>query len=93
MVYVQIIIFRTLHSNVFPRQNAFTTTSSNRGMYRKVTKTLGALTFALVMCWSPFIVVRTLTYFSYLPSKGYVWRASQAPILLNAAVNPILYGF
>lgn len=62
MVYAQIIIFRKLGSKVFPRQNAFTTSCSNRGMHRKVAKTLAALTFAFVMCWSPFIVVRTLTY-------------------------------
>ena len=93
MVYAKIIIFRTLRSNVFPRQNAFRATCSNRGMHRKVAKTLTALTFAFVKCWSPFIVVRTLTYFDHLPGKGYVWRVSQTLILLNAAVDPILYGF
>ena len=92
MVYAQIIIFRTLRSNVFPRQNASTTVCSNRGMHRKVAKTLAALTFAFVICWSPFIVVRTLKYFDHLPGKGYVWRASQALLLLNTAVDPILYG-
>ena len=42
MVYAQIIIFRTLRSNIFPRQNASATTCSNRGMHRKVAKTLAA---------------------------------------------------
>ena len=92
MVYSQIIISRTLRSNVFLRQNAFTRTCSNRGMHRKVAKTLAALTFAFVICWSSFIVIRTLTHFDHLPGKCYALTVSQALILLNAAVDPILYG-
>ena len=85
MVYAQITIFRTLR---FQGRAA----NSKRGMHRKVAKTLAALTFAFVICWSPFIAVRTLKYFGHFPGKGYVWRTSQALLLLNTAVDPILYG-
>lgn len=93
MIYAQISIFLTLRSGVFPMQNNLTATTacSDRRLHRKVAKTLAALTLAFVTCWSPFIVVRTLKYFS-LTVEGYVWKASQLLILLNTALDPILYG-
>ena len=57
----------------------------------KVAKVLAALTIAFVICWSLFMVTRTLLYFHFT-NGGYVWRASQLLILLNTALDPILYG-
>ena len=91
MIYAQTTIFLTLRSSVrtFPSQNSFATSSTNR--HRKVAKTLTALTLAFVICWSPFMIFRTLMYF-YVSSEGHIWRASQLLILANTAIDPVLYG-
>ena len=89
MIYAQKRIFKSLRSGVFPTQNAFATTCSGR--HHKVAKILAALTVAFITCWSPFMVVRTLMYF-HVTDGGYIWRASQLLILLNTALDPILYG-
>ena len=89
MICAQTSIFKTLSSRVFPIRNAFTNVSSTR--HREVAKTLAMLTVAFTVCWTPFITVRTLMYF-HLIDGGYFFRASQLLILLNAALNPFLYG-
>lgn len=91
MIYAQTTIFLSLRSSVrvFPLQNSFATSTTNR--HRKVAKTLTALTLAFVLCWSPFMIFRTLMYF-YVSSEGHIWRASQLLALLNTALDPILYG-
>lgn len=89
MIYAQSTIFLTLRSRVFPTQNAFSRVHSKR--HRKVAKPLAALTAAFIVCWAPFIIVRTLMYF-HLTEDGYYWRASQLLIFLNTALDPILYG-
>ncbi len=90
MIYAQKKIFVSLRSGAqFPMRNAFTTACNKR--HQKVAKILAALTVAFAICWSPFMVVRTLMYF-HLTNGGYVWRASQLLILLNTALDPILYG-
>lgn len=91
MIYAQTTIFLTLRSSVrkFPSQNSFATSSTNR--HRQVAKTLTALTLAFVICWSPFMIFRTLMYF-YVSSEGHIWRASQLLILANTAIDPVLYG-
>ena len=92
MVYAQTAIFLALirsSRRVFPAQNAFATSYRNR--HRKVAKTLAALTLAFIICWSPFMIVRTLMYF-HLLSEGHVWRASQLLVMLNTVLEPILYG-
>ena len=91
MIYAQTTIFLTLRSSirVFPTQNSFATSSTNR--HRKVAKTLSALTLAFIICWSPFMIFRTLMYFN-LSSEGHIWRASQLLVLSNTAIDPILYG-
>ena len=85
MIYAQTAISLALRSSrrVFPTQNM------NR--HRKVAKTLAALTVAFIVCWSPFIIVRTLIYFHML-GEGHVWRASQLLVMLNTVLDPILYG-
>ena len=85
MIYAQTAISLALRSSrrVFPTQNM------NR--HRKVAKTLAALTVAFIICWSPFIIVRTLIYFHML-GEGHVWRASQLLVMLNTVLDPILYG-
>ena len=92
MIYTQTAIFLALirsSRRVFPTQNAFATSYTNR--HRKVAKTLAALTFAFIICWSSFMIVRTLMYF-HLLSEGHVWRASQLLVMLNTVLDPILYG-
>ena len=90
MIFTQRNIFRALRTRVLPVSNSFVTKSNHR--HKKVAKTLAALTTAFVLCWSPFMITRTLLYF-YLVSPGLVWRASQLLICLNAALDPLLYGF
>ena len=92
MIYAQTAIFLALirsSRRVFSTQNAFATSYTNR--HRKVAKTLAALTLAFIICWSPFMIVRTLMYF-HLLSEGHVWRASQLLVMLNTVLDPILYG-
>ena len=92
MIYAQTAIFLALirsSRRVFPAKNAFATSYTNR--HRKVAKTLAALTLAFIICWSPFMIVRTLMYF-HLLSEGHVWRASQLLVMLNTVLEPILYG-
>lgn len=89
MIYAQSTIFVTLRSRVFPTQSTFSTVCSKRHL--KVAKPLAALTVAFVICWTPFIIVRTLMYFD-VTGDGYFWRVSQLLIFLNTALDPILYG-
>lgn len=89
MICAQTSVFKTLRSRVFPIRNAFTNVSSTR--HRKVAKTLATLTVVFTVCWTPFITVRTMMYF-HLIGGGYIFRTSQLLILLNAALNPFLYG-
>ena len=91
MIRTQTVINRALRTSVVPViSNSFIHNSSQR--HRKVARTLVALTIAFVICWSPFMITRTLMYF-HLASSGLVWRASQLLICLNAALDPILYGY
>lgn len=90
MIFTQGNIFRALRTRVLPMSNSVIVTSNNR--HKKVAKTLVALTTAFALCWSPFMITRTLLYF-YLVSPGVVWRGSQLLILLNTALDPLLYGF
>ena len=90
MIVVQKRIFLSLRSSA--ASNTSNTIASVRcKRHYKVAKVLAALTIAFVICWSPFMVTRTMLYF-HLTSGGYVWRASQLSILLNTALDPILYG-
>ena len=89
MIYAQSSIFLTLRSRVFPTENVFSRVHSKH--HRKVAKPLTALTVAFIVCWTPFVIVRTLMYF-HLTEGGYYWRASQLLIFLNTALDPILYG-
>ena len=91
MIFTQTLIPRALRSRVVPAiNNSFIEKSVQR--HKKVAKTLMALTIAFAICWSPFMVTRTLIYFR-LTTPGIVWRASQLLIFLNAALDPILYGY
>ena len=91
MILTQTVIHRALRTRELPvKRNSFIQKSNQR--HRKVTKTLIVLTIAFVICWSPFMITRTLTYF-HLASPVFVWRASQILICLNAALVPILHGY
>lgn len=89
MIYTQSCIFRTLRVASIPT-TAFITHSKQR--QRKIAKTLSALTIAFVICWSPFMVIRTLIYFS-LASPDFAWKMSQLLIFLNSGLDPLLYGY
>ena len=90
MIFTQTQIKRALRSRVEVISNSFIEKSNRRN--KKIAKTLAALTIAFVVCWSPFMITRTLIYF-HLASPGLVWRASQLLICLNAALDPLLYGY
>ena len=76
MIYAQTAVFLAL---IRSSRRVFATSYTNR--HRKVAKTLAALTLAFIICWSPFMIVRTLMYF-HLLSEGLVWRASRLSFLL-----------
>ena len=90
MIVVQKRIFLSLRSSVASNMSN-TTASVHYKRHYKVARVLAALTIAFVICWSPFMVTRTMLYF-HLTNGGYVWRASQLLILLNTVLDPILYG-
>ena len=91
MIFTQSLIHRALQTRVVPIiSNSFIARTNQR--HKKVAKTLAALSIAFVLCWSPFMVTRTLIYF-HLASPDLIWRASQLLICLNAALDPILYGY
>ena len=74
MIRTQRAIHRALRTRVVPvKRNSFIQKLNQR--HRKVAKTLVALTIAFVICWSPFMITRTLIYF-HLASPGLIWRAS-----------------
>lgn len=54
--------------------------------HKKVATTLVALTTAFVICWSPFMVTRTLLYY-HPASYDLIWTGSQLLVCLNAAVG------
>ena len=91
MIFTQFQIRRALRSRVkvLPMRNSFIMKHNRR--HKKVAKTLAALTIAFVVCWSPFMITRTLIYF-HKASFNLIWTASQFLIFLNAALDPILYG-
>ena len=90
MIVVQKRIFLSLSSSVASNTSNIIASMRYKRHY-KVAKVLAALTIAFVICWSPFMVTRTMLYF-HLTNGGYVWRASQLLILLNTVLDPILYG-
>lgn len=90
MILTQSVIFRALRTRIEPVSNSFITTYNRR--HKNVAKTLAALTIAFVTCWSPFVITRTLIYF-HLVTPGLAWKASQLLICLNAALDPLLYGY
>ena len=88
MLVVQKRIFLSLSSSV--ASNASNTIASMRyKRHYKVAKVLAALTIAFVICWSPFMVTRTLLYFHFT-NGGYVWRASQ--LLIDIDIDIVKYG-
>ena len=91
MIFTQRQIRRALRSRVkvLPMRSSFITKHNQR--HKKVARTLAALTIAFVLCWSPFMITRTLIYF-HMASFNFVWTSSQLLIFLNAALDPMLYG-
>ena len=88
MIVVQKRIFLSLRSSV--ASNTSNTIASMRyKRHYKVAKVLAALTIAFVICWSPFMVTRTLLYFHFT-NGGYVWRASQ--LLIDIDIDIVKYG-
>ena len=91
MIFTQRQIRRALRSRVkaLPMRNSFIMRHNRR--HKKVARTLGALIIAFVLCWSPFMITRTLIYF-HKASFNFIWTSSQLLIFLNAALDPILHG-
>ena len=90
MIATQGKIFRSLRANVIPMCNSHIINTNQR--HKKVAKTLAALSLAFFSCQSPFMILRVLMYYN-LVSPGLVWRAAQLMILLNVALDPLLYGY
>ena len=91
MIFTQTQIRRALRSRVQTINNTFLERRFNQ-RHKKVATTLAALTTAFVICWSPFMVTRTLLYY-HLASKDLIWTGSQLLICPNAALDPLLYGY
>ena len=90
MIVTQTRIYRALRDRAMPR-HSYSREESNQ-KHKKVAKTLAALTIAFVICWSPFMITRTLIYF-HLASPDVAWRVSQLLICVNPALDPLLYGY
>ena len=88
MIYTQSRIFHSAQDSALTK--VFISRYKQR--QRKIAKTLFALTIAFVVCWSPFMVIRTLMYHS-LASPGFAWKISQLLIFLNTGLDPLLYGY
>lgn len=62
---------------------------------KRITKILTWVWIVFTFCWAPFIIYRTLDYFTDIREKGKIWNQlwylCQLLILLNAAINPFLY--
>jgi hypothetical protein len=87
MIWAHYRIFRVL--KVHTQKKMISTVESKQ---RKITHMLAVVTLIFFACWSPFIVVRALRY--YYVYEGYeLWKLTQLVILVNSAVNPILYCF
>ncbi|XP_020905133.1 D(2) dopamine receptor [Exaiptasia diaphana] len=59
---------------------------------RKITHMLAVVTLIFFACWSPFIGVRALRYY-YVYEGFELWKLTQLVILVNSAINPVLYCF
>ena len=90
MVVTQTRINSALRPRGVPIRNSFAEEINVRR--RKVAQTLTALTIAFAICWSPFMITRTLLSF-HLTSTDVAWRVSQLLICVNAALDPLLYGY
>ena len=90
IIVTQQKISRSLKANVIPIGNSHIMKSNQR--QKRVAKTLVALSLAFVLCWTSFMILRTLMYFD-LASPGLGWRAAQLMIFLNTALDPLLYGY
>lgn len=91
MIFTQFQIRHALRSRVkvLPMRNSYI--MKHNQQHKKVARTLAALTITFVLCWSPFMITRTLIYF-HKASSNFIWTACQLLICLNAALDPILYG-
>ena len=85
MICTQTQIHRALRSRVQTINNTLMEREFNR-QHKKVATTLVPLTTAFVICWSPFMVTRTLLYY-HLASYDLIWTGSQLLVCLNAAVG------
>ena len=90
MIVTQRKISRSLRANIVPMRNSHIMKSNQR--QKRVAKTLAVLSLAFFMCWSSFMILRTLMYFN-LASHGLGWRAAQLMVFLNTALDPLLYGY
>ena len=88
MIFTQGGTFRSLRgARVAPMRSSSSFISQTNQRRRKVAKTLAALTVAFAICWSPFMVTRTLMHFR-LASPGFTWKVSQLLIFLNTGLDP-----
>lgn len=89
MVWTQLKIKRVFKSQVAPTQQIAV---SMRARQRKASRMLGAVTIVFFAFWSPFILTRTLRYFSWYEGVM-IWKLSQLLTIASAAANPFIYSF
>lgn len=89
MIWTQLKIKSVFKSQVAPNQQIQVLM---RARQKKASRILSAVTLAFFTFWSPFIIVRTLRYFSWYEGD-IVWRLGQLLIIASAAANPFIYSF
>lgn len=88
MIRTHARIKRAFRSQVAPNEHVIASTKRRQ---RKAIRMLGAVTLVFFLCWSPFILVRTLRYFGWYTGE-IVWKLGQLIVIGSAAVNPFIYG-
>ena len=62
---------------------------------QRITKLLTCVWIIFACCWTPFVTYRAVDYFVDIRKRGQVWNQlwhmCQVLILLNSAINPLLY--
>ncbi|XP_031571595.1 QRFP-like peptide receptor [Actinia tenebrosa] len=89
MTYTHLRINKVLKSQVAPSEHML---KAIRSRQRKASRMLGMVTLLFFVLWSPFILLRTLRYFSWYKGLN-LWKLSQLLVIASSATNPFVYCF
>lgn len=89
MIYTHVRINKVLKSQVAPSEHML---QAIRSRQRKASRMLGMVTLLFFALWSPFILLRTLRYFSWYKGLN-LWKLSQLLVIASSATNPFVYCF